>query len=274
MPWSSLLLLVLLVGCAGSAHKAAPPPDKADGNGPQLWVQVAGDGEPTVVFEAGGGEDSSAWAKLEPEVRQRIGVRTVLYDRAGLGKSSPAAGPYRIDDEVAALRRALDRFGVRGPLVLVAHSYGGFIATLVAASEPRVVGVVFVDANLPEFFDDAEVAHLQAQLEPRFAQLERTNPALARVMIPLVRAYPDTVRRVRAVTFPPALPTIDIVAEHSWGDTDDENAAMRRAHEAFVAGSPAREAVLATGSGHHVMRDRPDVVIDAIARVVQRSHAQ
>jgi pimeloyl-ACP methyl ester carboxylesterase len=92
-------------------------------------------------------------------------------------------------------------------------------------------------------------------------------------MIPLVRAYPETVRRVRAATFPPALPTIDIVAEHSWGETDDENAAMQRAHAAFVAASPAREAVLATGSGHHVMRDRPDVVLDAIARIVQRSHA-
>jgi pimeloyl-ACP methyl ester carboxylesterase len=132
--------------------------------------------------------------------------------------------------------------------VLVAHSYGGFVATLVAASDARVAGVVFVDANLAEFFDDAEVSHLQAQLTPRFAALERTDPALAQVMIPLVRAYPETVRRVRAVKYPPALPTIDIVAEHSWGETDEENAAMRRVHAAFVAASPAREAVLATGA--------------------------
>lgn len=269
---SWLSLLMLLVGCA-APHKAAAVPEHVDGDGPQLWMQVAGDGDPTVVFEAGGGEDSSVWAKLEPEVRERIGVRTVLYDRAGLGKSGPAPGAYRIDDEAAALRRALDRFGVHGPIVLVAHSYGGFVATLVAASDARVVGVVFVDANLPEFFDDAEISHLQAQLTPQFPALERSDPALASVMIPLVRAYPDTVRRVRAATFPPALPTIDIVAEHSWGDTDDENAAMRRVHAAFVAASPAREAVLATGSGHHVMRDRPDVVLDAIARVVRRSHA-
>jgi pimeloyl-ACP methyl ester carboxylesterase len=267
---SSFVSVMLLVGCGSSAHTAAPPVEHGSHDA-QLWVQVAGEGDPTVVFEAGGGEDSSVWAKLEPEVRQRIGVRTVLYDRAGLGKSTPAPGPYRIEDEVAALRRALDRFGLRGPIVLVAHSYGGFLARLMAASDPRVVGVVLVDANLPEFFDDAELARLQAQLTPRFAALERSDPALAKVMIPLVQAYPETVRRVRAVAYPPALPTIDIVAEHSWGETEDENAAMRRAHEAFVAGSPAREAVLATSSGHHVMRDRPDVVLDAIARIVQRS---
>jgi pimeloyl-ACP methyl ester carboxylesterase len=84
-----------------------------------------------------------------------------------------------------------------------------------------------------------------------------------------MRAYPDTVRRMRAVTFPPALPTIDIVAERSWGDTDEDNAAMRRVHAAFVAASPARAAVLATGSGHHVMRDQPELVIDAITRMLR-----
>jgi pimeloyl-ACP methyl ester carboxylesterase len=268
---SWLFLVTLVVGCAASGHRVAPAPAQAEGDGPQLWVQVAGDGDPTVVFDAGSGEDSSVWANIEPEVRQRIGVRTVVYDRAGLGKSAPAPGAYRIDDEAAALRHALDRFGVRGSIVLVAHAYGGFVATLVAASDPRVVGVVFVDADLPEFFDDAEIAHLQTQLIPKVAELARSNPALAHVMMPLVQAYPDTVKRVRAVTFPPALPVIDIVAEHSWDDTEDETAAMRRVHAAFVAASPAREAVLATGSGTQVIRDRPDVVLDAIARIVQRS---
>jgi pimeloyl-ACP methyl ester carboxylesterase len=67
---------------------------------------------------------------------------------------------------------------------------------------------------------------------------------------------------------------IDIVAEHSWGDTEEENAAMRRAHEAFVAASPARELVVAARSGHYVMRDRPDVVLDAIMRMVRITRPQ
>jgi pimeloyl-ACP methyl ester carboxylesterase len=35
-----------------------------------------------------------------------------------------------IDDEAEALRRELDRHGVSAPVVLAAHSYGGFVATL------------------------------------------------------------------------------------------------------------------------------------------------
>ena len=265
MQWS-LLFAAALIGCGG----APAAPVTAPAAPPQLWMQVDGQGDVTVVFEAGGGDDSSVWAGIEPDVRRANGVRTVVYDRAGLGKSAPAPGPYHIDDEAGALVRGLDRFAIKAPIVLVAHSYGGFVATLVAAKDPRIAGVVLVDANLAAFFDDAEVAHLQAKYAPQFAALEQAKPALARVLIPVMRAYPETAKRMRAVAFPAALPAIDIVAEHSWGDSDEENAAMRRAHDAFVAASPARQQVVATGSSHNVMHDRPQVVTDAIAAMIRR----
>ena len=87
-----------------------------------LWASIRGGGSPSVVFEAGGGEDSSVWSELEPEARDRCVVRTMLYDRAGLGRSPPSSLPYRIDREAEALRLALDRHGITAPVVLVAHS--------------------------------------------------------------------------------------------------------------------------------------------------------
>lgn len=235
---------------------------------PTLWVSVRGTGSPTVVFEAGGGEDSSVWADLEPEVRRGIQVRTLVYDRAGLGRSAPTQPPYRIDDEADALRRELDRHGITAPIVLVAHSYGGFVATLVAAVDPRVAGVVLVDANLASFFDDAQLTRIRETYTPQFPALEREAPRLARVMIPLMQAYPATVARLRQVDIPADTPTIDMVAEHTLAETPDAISALRRVHREFVAASPQRRAVFAHGSGHHVMRDRPDLVLDAIAQVI------
>jgi pimeloyl-ACP methyl ester carboxylesterase len=264
----TLLTLALCFGCGGGPAPAVKP-EQPEANGLQLWVQVAGQGDPTVVFEAGGGDDSSAWDKIEPQVRMLSSVRTVVYDRAGLGHSAPAPGAYRIDEEAAALVRVLDRFNVRAPVILVAHSYGGFIARLVASRDKRIAGVVLVDANVPEYFDDAVLARLQAKYAPQLEALRRAKPKLADVMIPLMRAYPDTVRRLRAVAFPAAIPVIDIVAERSWGDTDADNAAMRKAHDAFVAASPEREIVVAAGSGHQVMRDVPELLIGEIARMVR-----
>jgi pimeloyl-ACP methyl ester carboxylesterase len=238
-----------------------------------LWSEVRGDGSPTVVFEAGGGEDSSVWAELESDVRCSEAVQTFVYDRAGLGRSAPTEPPYRIDDEADALRQELDRHGIAAPVVLVAHSYGGFVATLVAAADGRIAGVVLVDANLASFMDDAQLEKLLATYRPQYAALEQEAPELARVMIPLMEAYPATVERLRAVDIPRDIPTIDIVAERTWVETPQEVEAFRRAHAEFVAGSPQRESVFAEGSGHHVMHDRPDLVLDAVARVIAKVRA-
>lgn len=261
------LSALLVLGVSG-AHGACSP-ERVDVGGYRIWMQVAGHGDPTVVFESGGGSGSSVWAGVEPQIRSHAGVRTVLYDRAGLGQSEPAPGPYAIDHEVGALERALHKCGVHGPLVLVSHSYGGFVSTLMAASDRHVVGIVFVDANLGSFFDKAEVDHLLAKYTPQFDAFQKAQPELARTMIPIMQAYPDTATRVRSVELPLTLPVIDIVAENTWADSPQELTAMRQAHEQFVAASPAREALFARGSGHYVMRDRPQLVIDAVERMVK-----
>jgi pimeloyl-ACP methyl ester carboxylesterase len=233
-----------------------------------LWSEVRGDGSPTVVFEAGGGEDSSVWADLEPEVRRRESVRTLVYDRAGLGRSAPTPPPYRIDNEAEALRGELDRHGIAAPIVLVAHSYGGFVAVLVAASDPRIAGLVLVEANLASFMDEAQLEKLLATYRPQYDALELAAPELARTMIPLMEAYPETVERLRGVEIPAAPPVVDIVAERTWLDAPTDVEAFRKAHRDFVAASSNRQSVFADGSGHHVMRDRPEVVLDALARVI------
>lgn len=241
-----------------------------DVGGHSLAMQIEGKGAPTVVFESGGGNDGSVWASIAPEVRRRNGVRTVVYDRAGLGESDPVPLPYGVENDAASLVTALDRAKVLGDVVLVAHSYGGYIATLVAASDPRIAGLVLLDAGIPGDLDDAGVERTLAKYRPQYDTLRQVAPGLARRMIPMMEAYPATIERVNRVSLSETLPIIDIVAAEAWRDTPEEEALSRRAHAAFVAVSPAREAVLAEGSGHKVMVDRPDLVLDAITRMIAR----
>jgi pimeloyl-ACP methyl ester carboxylesterase len=237
-------------------------------------MQIKGDGTPTVVFESGGGEDSSEWSNIDPAIRERAKVRTVVYDRAGLGKSDSDPRPYRIEDEATALRRALDQCDIHGPVILVAHSYGGFISEILASEDKRVKGLVLVDANIPSFFDDKEAALISARYTPLAKDLIKEKPDLGRNLLRQDESYPATASHMRDVHVPLSLLIIDITAEHTWVNAPDELAAMRRAHSEFVAASPNRMAVFAEGSGHYVSRDRPNIVIDAILRLISELHEQ
>jgi pimeloyl-ACP methyl ester carboxylesterase len=267
---ATLILSITIFWCSDAVADCAGR--KVDVGGYALWMQSRGDGTPTVVFESGGGEDSSEWTDIESAIRDRVKVRTVVYDRAGLGKSDSDPRPYRIEDEAAALRRALDQCDIHGPIILVAHSYGGFISEIVASEDKRVKGLVLVDANIPSFFDDKESAAISARYTPLAQDLIKEKPALGRNLLRQDQSYPATARHMRDVHIPLNLRIIDITAEHSWVDAPDELAAMRRAHSEFVAASPNRQAIFAKGSGHYISRDRPNIVIDAIVRLISEIH--
>ncbi|MEO8450369.1 MAG: alpha/beta hydrolase, partial [Gemmatimonadota bacterium] len=88
----------------------------------------AGSGNLTIVFEAGGGADLTAWATVPSLLAARIPARIVAYDRAGMGQSDVGPRDLTPQQEIEQLDRALDKLGVRR-MVLVGHSYGGAVIT-------------------------------------------------------------------------------------------------------------------------------------------------
>src|SRR5262249_21239263 len=158
------LVLVLLVGCASTSRMV-------DVGSYRLWMDIKGENEPTVVFVAGGSANSFVWANITPRVRKAAEVRTIVYDRGGVGPSDARRGAYKIDDDVGELQRALDSLGVRGPIVLVAYGYAGFVATILAANDQRLGGVVLVDVFPVSFYTEAEVARLEARFTISFDAL-------------------------------------------------------------------------------------------------------
>jgi pimeloyl-ACP methyl ester carboxylesterase len=263
---TAMLTAALLLGCRAARAAAPCAAGAVDVGSYHLWADLQGTGDPTVVFEAGGGADSSVWTEVARQVRS-LGVRTFVYDRAGLGRSEPRPGDYSLVREAEDLRALLDRCGVGGRILIVSHSYGGFVSLLAAAADPRVAGLVLVDANVPGYFTKARLDALLEEYRPRYAELREKAPPLAAVMIPMMEAYPESARAVEEARLPEGLPVMDIVAEHSWATTPADAQAMREAHAAFVRASGARSAVFAAGSSHDVMRDRPELIVDAVRRL-------
>ena len=118
------------------------------------WVRVGrhrsiylfehGEGDPTVLFEAGIGATHLNWRHIQESIAKFTG--TVSYDRAGLGWSGPCRTPRTPCNIAPELREALRRAGVEPPYVLVGHSFGGLVMRRFALLYPEdVAGVVLID---------------------------------------------------------------------------------------------------------------------------------
>jgi pimeloyl-ACP methyl ester carboxylesterase len=117
-------------------------------NGYRMHINCAGSGAPTIVLEAGLGDDALIWGKVQPVLAET--TRVCAYDRAGLGWSDPAPGPRDADHIAGELHGLLLEAKVNGPIVLMGHSMAGLVMRDYATRYPAdIAGIVFVDATTP-----------------------------------------------------------------------------------------------------------------------------
>ena len=90
-----------------------------------------------------------AWKKMHPLLRER-GHALIVPTQTGLGERAHLAGPeIDLETHVADLLGVLDCEDLRG-LILLGHSYGGMLATVLADRAPgRFTQLVYLDAFVP-----------------------------------------------------------------------------------------------------------------------------
>jgi len=98
----------------------------------------------TVVFESGAGGSSQDWIKVISLLPSNI--RTVVYDRAGTGKSETGPLPQTMAQNVFELHELLNAVKINGSIILVGQSMGGLLVQLYTEKYGKnVVGLVLVD---------------------------------------------------------------------------------------------------------------------------------
>lgn len=132
--------------------------EKIDLGGRALRIVRAGpvnSAQPVVLLEHGAFGCAADWAVVQEKLALR-GLRSLAYDRAGLGHSDPGPTPRDGRAIVADLRALLQQLGEAGPYVLVGHSMGGLMVRLFALTHPgQTTGVVLVDAVTPDIMKTA-----------------------------------------------------------------------------------------------------------------------
>ena len=135
-------------------------------DGHRMRLDCTGSGSPTLVLDSGLGNDGLVWQGVQPVLAQT--TRVCSYDRAGMGWSDSVPPPRDADHIADQLHGLLAEAQINGPLVLMGHSIAGIYIRDYAARYPaQVAGLVFVDGSTPwQNRDPALKPEMQSQPSP------------------------------------------------------------------------------------------------------------
>lgn len=299
-----LIVLLALVGWAYQFNAERRdvrdfPPRGAmvDVDGRDIHLYCTGRGAPTVLLEAGLGNMVLAWNEVQSELARTM--RVCAYDRSGLGHSEAGPMPRSGESIVADLEKLVRNAGIETPLILVGHSNGALYARqFERRNSEKVAGMLLIDPS-PENAETCE--KLPTAMRAVYGSLVFTADfGLARLLLPIL--FPPNnslspeeqaefmalssrsdflealwsewkqtcaLRQSAAAAGPPARQTPVLVLSVSRPEGTD--GAAQKLHRQWVDGVPNAELIVVEDSGHWIQRDRPEVVIEAVRQLKERS---
>jgi pimeloyl-ACP methyl ester carboxylesterase len=211
-------------------------------------------------MEAGDQSNTGQWRLVVPTLAQE--TRVCAYDRAGIGRSSPATGCRQMEDLLGDLEALLELAQIDGPYVLVGTSGGGFIMTAYAMRHPeQVAGIVLVETP------KALTAELYPEILPDIA-CDAPGNIEHRDYLTVEHAAWDN--RHQVGDFPMT------VISNDYGESvpsgTDEYTNVEDQHEWLVLTSAGGRQVVVT-SGHDVPEFEPRLVADEILAVLRTARS-
>jgi pimeloyl-ACP methyl ester carboxylesterase len=222
----------------------------------------SGEGSPCIVLFNGAGMTLEGWHALHPRIEE-LGT-VIAWNRFGVEGSDAPRKPQSGALVIAAVRELLSYVAAEPPYVLVGHSIGGLYANLFARLHPaEVAGVLLLEAThpcdaQPSLVDETQVERSLAKVQQLPASVFSDNlhsevQALDRIASEIDAAGP----------FPP-VPLVVVSSASS----------RRMAHQrelATLSPPSMTEHILAQHSGHFPQLSEPELVLDALERLVRRS---
>ena len=300
--WVGAAVFVAIIATTGlqavlshlSLRNNPPPGSLVELNGRKVHVLCAGEGSPTVILEAGLPGSSLTWMSVFSEIAEL--TRVCAYDRPGYGWSQPTTSPRTAETIVQELRVLLQSTGIQPPYILVGHSFGGLLMQLYATRFPNdFTGMVLVDSSHPD------QAHRTLDLQEidtiSFAMKTLGPIGIVRLLFPVPAGNPESrdvsvreqerellmtsrtlrtatremsglresLRQVTESTVDLGSKPLVVLSEgrrraESWQALQEDLSRM----------STNSEWQVVDGAGHFVQHDQPDVVVDAVRRVIEK----
>ena len=237
----------------------------------RIFLRCIGSGGPTVILEAGYGDNGTIWAPVQIHASEF--VRVCSYDRAGLERSDePPHYPRTGAEVVADLHAALQVAEVEPPYLLVGQSHGALFSRLFAATYPdEVAGLLLLDP-WPEDFDRRLQAMVTDEQWTAYESLLADEPD--NEVVDFHATY-DELRSAGALPDVPLLilshgqPPSAACCPTGWPIQEQEQL-WQQLQEELAKLTPSGEQRVVPDSGHMIHQAQPDAVVGAIAEMVER----
>lgn len=289
--------------------KTYPVPGQLiDVGGHHLHIYCMGQGEPTVVMEAGMSGWSTDWILVQPEIAEV--TRVCAYDRAGYSWSETGPQPRDSQQVATELHTLLSQSGINSKIILVGHSLGGLFVQYYARTYPeQIAGIVFVDSVHSE-----QSLRMNEDAREKYERNLRTLTWLTRILAPtgllrvtrqsetvIVDKFPDAYQNMaRTVGFQSKayraldeemasfqqsqaevrssepLPDVPIVVISSSslqdfppGFSGDYMKSLWDELQADLSKSPTAQHITVENSGHYIHLDQPELVIETVIEMIK-----
>lgn len=254
-------------------HGITPPYDPrgqmVEVDGRSIYVDCRGAGAVTVVLEGGYGSGAGSWGFVLDEIASFS--RVCAWDRPGVGQSD-SRGLHSAAATAADLRATLAAAGAQPPFVIVGHSLGGLYGRVfTAANRGEVVGIVMVDAYYPDLGLERRVPLPDDYVAEGLQNAADTGALIERgEQLDWQRALDEL-----AATGPLEQPTEILAVDQHFrfvGISPTAQEALIDAWEAaLIERFPNGRITIAYDSDHLIHLRRPDLVVDAVRRLMTGS---
>lgn len=239
--------------------------------GKQQHVLTWGNGEPVVVFLCGGGSDLGDFRIVQEEIAKI--TRTVSYDKAGIGKSELTDSPRTLENVSDELNELLIKERINnGPIILVGHSMGGFVARYYLHKYPENIrGIVLIDPG-SEYLEE-QYRRVSTDKENRIAD---STLAAQIKLIPKgfqmeVKAYPKHDSTLRTIPINKEISIILLESNKVVTVSDKKLIEIqKKLYKSFQQQAPQTKIISTSESGHFIQLEEPELVIRAVKELLSK----
>ncbi|SNY99455.1 alpha/beta fold hydrolase [Flagellimonas pacifica] len=251
------IVSLFAISCNNDDDQVLTPSNLVDVGNHKLYTETAGDGEHTLVFESGLGDNYESWFKLLGLAETH---QVIAYNRAGYEPSETATNERSIIQLAADLHQVILSKSKNNQVILVGHSLGGAVVRYYTVQHPEMVeGIVFVDPS----HEDFEV--MTQEQEDDMVHFFKGEG-----LFQIANEAEQFIENFQVLDQLSTLPNVPVVVLTSIKDREGEDEERWISAHATLGDNLTNFTHITTeNSGHYIQVEEPQLVIDAIGAVLE-----